>query len=285
LHPGRVATLMSDRPDPHGSPALRTTNAALRAKALRQLRGQQREWTRLLATHPPSTPPLITIAAPAGFTTGLDLLREAGDAVPSWLYRLGARQRTTVGVSGTTRVSLTVLLADLTKALALLDPSPNAWDPVGSVVHHPDPSVLRAQPTASEGGEGALRQVGHDAPAMTWKPTDAGHDAAAGDWTIGDRVTARANARTAQPGCGGTVVGFSEAGGHPLVDFDGAGLVLIRAEHLQRDGEAPPEGRAADRPRSSGTTRLSATPRPPAVAAALSPPPPDWFDRQPPPQR
>src|SRR5687768_17406250 len=168
MHPGRFATLTSARPDPRGGLGLRTTNAALRAAALRQLRGQQREWGRLLATHAPSTLPLIAFADPAGFTVGLDLLREAGEDIPSWLYRLGARERTTEGVSGTTRMSLTELLADLTKALALLDPAPNAWDQDGSLVHHPDSTFLRAQPTALARGEGASRQVGHDAPAVTW---------------------------------------------------------------------------------------------------------------------
>jgi hypothetical protein len=76
-------------------------------------------------------------------------------------------------------------------------------------------------------------------------------------------------------------VGFSAVGGHPLVDFAGSGLVLIRADHLERDGDAPPEARSPGRPRSSGTTRLSDTPRPPSVAAAPPPPPPDWFDRPP----
>ena len=112
---------------------------------------------------------------------------------------------------------------------------------------------------------------------MTWKPTDEGYAAAAGGWAVGDRVTARANPIKVPPGCRGTVVGFSEAGGHPLVDFDGAGLVLIRAEHLKRDVEAPPT-----RP-SSDTPRLSATPRPPPGQAEPSPPPLDWFERPPPP--
>jgi hypothetical protein len=109
-------------------------------------------------------------------------------------------------------------------------------------------------------------------------------------WTIGDRVTARATAITVRPGSSGTVVGFSGEGGHPLVDFDGLGRVLIRADHLrpehwEGDDDAPAEARSSGRRRSSGTTRLSATPRPPAVAAAPAPPPPDWFDRQPPPLR
>src|ERR671911_1528220 len=107
-----------------------------------------------------------------------------------------------------------------------------------------------------------------------------GHEAA-GEWTVDDRVQACANAIKVRAGSRGTVVGFSSVGGHPLVDFAGSGLVLIRAEHLERAGDAPPEARSPGRPRSSGTTRLSDTPRARAVVAAPSPPPPDWFDRPP----
>ncbi len=340
----RFATRTSARPDSHDDPGPGSVNAALRAEALRQLRWQQRAWGRLLAPHAPGTLPLIAAADPAGFTDSLDLLREAGEDVPSWLYRRGGRERSTEGARGTTRVSLTVLLADLTQALAWFDPEPNAWDqiegpslvtdaasarkqtaattpvdttaaagpdarpdsangakvPQGDrgaatgldhipqrtldpVVHHPDPTVLGAQPTGSARGEDSSQPVGHDAPAVTGKPTDESHDAAAGGWTIGDRVTARATARTERAGSCGTVVGFSEACGHPLVDFDGAGRVLIRAEHLRAehregDDDAPAEARSPGRPRSSGTTRLSATPRARAVVAVPPPPLPDWCD-------
>jgi hypothetical protein len=119
---------------------------------------------------------------------------------------------------------------------------------------------------------------------VNWKPVDEGHEAAAGGWTAGDRVKARANAIKVRTGSRGTVVGFSSVGGHPLVDFAGSGLVLIRAEHLERDDDARPEARSSGGTRSSGTTRLSATPRPPAAAAAPSPPPPDWCDRPPQPR-
>ena len=118
---------------------------------------------------------------------------------------------------------------------------------------------------------------------MTWKPTGEGHEAAAGGWIVGDRVRARANEIKVRAGSRGAVMGFSSVGGHPLVDFAGSGLVLIRAEHLERDDDSTPEARATGRPRP-GATRLSATPRPAAVAAAPSPPPPDWFDRPPQPQ-
>ena len=340
----RFATRTSARPDPHAAPGPRTVNAALRAEALRQLHWQQRDWARILATRDPD---LIAAAARTGFTDGLDLLREAGADVPSWLYRRGGRERFTAGASGTTRVSLTVLVADLTQALAWFDPEPSAsvqierpWrgadaasarkqtaattinmtaagpearpdiatcakapqaqrgaatgldhvpqrtcDPV---VHHPDPTCLRAYQTGSARGEGSSRPVGHDTPAVTWTPTSERHDAAAGDWTIGDRVTARTTAITVRAGSCGTVVGFSGVGGHPLVDFAGPGRVLIRAEqlraeHRERDDEAPTAARSPGTLRSSGTIRLSATPRPPAGETVPVPPPPDWFDRQPPP--
>jgi hypothetical protein len=101
---------------------------------------------------------------------------------------------------------------------------------------------------------------------VNWNPVDEGHEAAAGEWSVGDRVKARANTINVRTGSPGTVTGFSTVGGHPLVDFAGSGLALIRAPN---------------RPRSSATTRLSGTPRAPAVTAAPLPPPPDWFDRPP----
>ena len=116
---------------------------------------------------------------------------------------------------------------------------------------------------------------------MNWKPTDEGHAAAAGEWAVGDHVAARANEIKVRTGSRGTVVGFSAVGGHPLVDFVGSGLVLIRAEHLARDDDSTTEARAPGRRRSPGTTRLSDIPRPAAVAVAPLPPPPDWFDRPP----
>jgi hypothetical protein len=119
---------------------------------------------------------------------------------------------------------------------------------------------------------------------VNWKPRDEGHEAAAGEWTVGDDVTARANEIKVRTGSRGTVVGFSAVGGHPLVDFAGSGLVLIRADHLERDDHLTSEARPPGRRRSPGSMRLSDTPRPPSVAAAPPPPPPDWFDRPPQPQ-
>jgi len=114
---------------------------------------------------------------------------------------------------------------------------------------------------------------------MTWNSKDEGHEAAAGEWVVGDHVAARANEIKVRAGSRGTVVGFSAVGGHPLVDFAGSGLVLIRAEHLARDDDSTTEARTPGRPRSPGTIRLSDTPRARAVAAAPPPPSPDWFDR------
>jgi hypothetical protein len=119
---------------------------------------------------------------------------------------------------------------------------------------------------------------------VNWKPADEGREAAAGEWTVGDRVKARANAINVRTGSRGTVARFSGVGGHPLVDFAGSGLVLIRAEHLERDDDARPEARSPGGPRSSATTRLSATPRAAAVVATPPPPLPDWFDRPPQPR-
>ena len=124
-----------------------------------------------------------------------------------------------------------------------------------------------------------FRQGSQGGRSVTWKPIDEGHEEAAGEWIVGDHVAARANEIKVRAGSQGTVVGFSAVGGHPLVDFAGSGLVLIRAEHLQRDGDSTTEARSPGRQRSPGTSRLSDTPRPPAIVAASPPPPPDWFDR------
>jgi len=114
---------------------------------------------------------------------------------------------------------------------------------------------------------------------VTWKPTNEDREAAAGEWTVGDHVAARVNEIKVRAGSRGTVMGFSTVGGHPLVDFAGSGLVLIRAEHLARADESTVEAGTPGRSRFPGTTRLSDTPRPPAVVAALPPPVPDWFER------
>src|SRR4051794_29513176 len=114
---------------------------------------------------------------------------------------------------------------------------------------------------------------------MSGKPTDDAFAAAAGEWIVGDQVRARTNEIKVPGGSQGTIVGFSSVGGHPLVDFRNSGLFLIRAEHLERDDDSLPSARATGRLESAGTTRLSSTPRPRAVAVASPPPLPDWFDR------
>jgi len=126
------------------------------------------------------------------------------------------------------------------------------------------------------GGGSLVKELG-----MNWKPTDNAFAAAAGEWTVGDQVRARTNEIKVPGGSQGTVVGFSSVGGHPLVDFRNSGLFLIRAEHLERDDDSLPSARATGRLGSPGTTRLSSTPRPRAVAVRPPPPLPDWFDRPP----
>jgi hypothetical protein len=281
------ATRGPTRPDPHGAPGPGTVNAALRAEALRQWRWQQREWTRILATNESG---LIAVAARAGFADGLDLLREAGEDVPSWLYRRGSPVRITDVMRGATpSARLTALLADLTQALAWAErPPPGADGDRGPrVVGSPAPTLEHAAlgvpitpgaGTPQHPSGGVPQGVDQGAGSLSWKPTDEGHEAAAGAWAVGDRVTAGAKATTVRAGRRGTIAGFSSVGGHPLVDFSGSGLVLIRAEHLDRDDDAPPETRSPGRPRSSGTPRLAATPRSPAGASVPTLPPPDWCD-------
>ena len=219
-------------------------NTALRAEALRRLHWQQREWECRLATHPPGAPCLAPSAHRAELDDCLDLLREAGEYIPPWLHQHESIVRTTKGAGGITgTVRLANLMAGISRVLAWFDPEPSPW--------------ARWSRQGDQGGG-----------SVNWKPTDEGHEAAAGEWTAGDRVKARANTIKVRTGSPGTVTGFSTVGGHPLVDFAGSGLVLIRAEHLERDDDAPPEARSPNRPRSSGTTRLSNTPRAPAVAAA-----------------
>jgi hypothetical protein len=283
-------------------------NAALRAEALRQLHWQQQEWERRLATHPPDAPCLVPRAHRAGLDDGLDLLREAGEYIPPWLHRRGSIVRSTNvagGVTGT--MSLTNLVADISRVLAWFDPKSIALGQRVSAEHpqpgadaaprthgglapsrtNPDSRVPGDRDTPRAGvatctsGERRFRQGDQGGGSVNWKPTDEGHEAAAGEWTVGDRVTAGANEIKVRTGSRGTVVGFSSVGGHPLVDFSGSGLVLIRAEHLVRNDDSTTEVRTPGQPRSAGTTRLSATPRAPAMTAAPLPPPPDWFDRPP----
>jgi hypothetical protein len=109
--------------DPPPASGVGTTKALLRAEALRQLHWQQRAWERVLAAHAPGTPCLITATERAGIHDGLDLLRAAGEDVPSRLYRRESLVRTTDAASGVPAgVRLTGLLADLDRVLAWFDP-------------------------------------------------------------------------------------------------------------------------------------------------------------------
>ena len=109
--------------DPPPTSGLDTRNVLLRAEALRQLHWQQRAWARVLAAHAPGTPCLIASTERAGLHDGLDLLRAAGDDVPSRLYHRGSLVRTTDAARGVPAgVSLAGLLADLDRVLARFDP-------------------------------------------------------------------------------------------------------------------------------------------------------------------
>jgi hypothetical protein len=116
------ATRFYHRPCTQPGPDYRAGNARLRTEAVRQLRWQQRDWTRTLAKHAPGTPCLIPSAARAGLNVGLDLLREAGEDVPSLLYRRGSLVRLSDAGRGTaTSVSVAGLLSAITQALAWCD--------------------------------------------------------------------------------------------------------------------------------------------------------------------
>jgi hypothetical protein len=120
------------RPDTGCDSGVGAGRGALRAEALRQLRWQQREWERVLAAHPTGTPCLVAASQWAGLTDGLELLQQAGEEVPSWLYRRGSLQRITDAAGGTTTgVSVAGLLAAITRVLAWFDSAPG---PLGAGV-------------------------------------------------------------------------------------------------------------------------------------------------------
>ena len=56
----------------------------LRAEAVRQSRWLQRAWARTLTTHTRGASRLIVPTARAGRTDGAEVLRQAGEDVPSW---------------------------------------------------------------------------------------------------------------------------------------------------------------------------------------------------------
>ena len=95
----------------------------LRAEALHQLRWQQQEWQRILATHPAGTPCLVAPADRAGLNDGLDLLRKAGEDVPQRFYQRGSLVQLSGVARGTTAgVNLAGLLAAITRAIDWFDP-------------------------------------------------------------------------------------------------------------------------------------------------------------------
>jgi hypothetical protein len=115
-------TIDMPRPDAPPDPGSPHEAAALRAEALRQLRWQQQEWQRRLAAHRPGTPCLVAPRERARFHESLDLLRKAGEDVPSWLYRSGSLVRTTDAAgSAAAGVSVVSLLADVTRVLERFD--------------------------------------------------------------------------------------------------------------------------------------------------------------------
>ena len=87
---------------------------------------QQREWAGTLTTHSPGTPCLVVPAARAGLTDGLDMRRQAGEDVPSWVDQGGSLVWTRDAASSTARVPLADLLADITRVLAGFDSAPSA---------------------------------------------------------------------------------------------------------------------------------------------------------------
>jgi hypothetical protein len=119
----RVDTFTPGLPNAQIGPGLGEGNALLRTEALRQLHWQRMDWMRLLATHALGTPCLVAATNRPGLHDGLDLLREAGEAVPARLYWRGSLVRSRDLAGGTTaNVSLVGLLAGVTEALEWFDP-------------------------------------------------------------------------------------------------------------------------------------------------------------------
>jgi hypothetical protein len=124
-----------------------TRPAALRAEALCQLRWQQAVWERQLAAHHLGTPSLVPRAERAGLNHALELLREAGEEVPSWLYQHGSLVRTTDAMGRTqVSVSLARLVADITRVLEWFDPEPSA-QAQGISSEHPRPDMVAGRRT------------------------------------------------------------------------------------------------------------------------------------------
>jgi hypothetical protein len=85
-----LARLTAALHDARPGSGFRHVNAALRTEAPRQLHLQQREWAGTLTIHSPGTLCLVVPAARAGFSDGLDVLRQAGEDVPWWFDQGGS---------------------------------------------------------------------------------------------------------------------------------------------------------------------------------------------------
>jgi hypothetical protein len=106
------------------APALRDTDCdfsargghgAVRAEAVRQVRWLQRALARTLSTHTPGASGLTVPTARAGRTDDPDVLRQAGEDVPSWVDLGGSLVGTVAAARGTASVRPADLLADRTR--------------------------------------------------------------------------------------------------------------------------------------------------------------------------
>jgi hypothetical protein len=131
-----LARLTSALHDTGCDSGVRAGPGALRAEALRQLRWQQRALARTHTTQTPGTPYLDVPAARAGLTDGPDVLRQAGEDVPSWFDHDRSMLWTIDSARRTGSVRLADLSADLTWVLAWFD---SALRPLGAGVasEHP----------------------------------------------------------------------------------------------------------------------------------------------------
>jgi hypothetical protein len=108
--------------------------AELRAEVLRQLRWQQQQWQQVIAQAPPRAPVLTSPQDREWFHGCLDVLRDAGEEVPQTFYRRGSViPKSHEAGRETASISLTALVADVTRALAYFseeaDDDPGAPSP------------------------------------------------------------------------------------------------------------------------------------------------------------
>ena len=93
--------------------------AQVRAEVLRQLRWQQQQWQQMIAQAPPGAPVRTSPHDREWFHGCLDVLRDAGEEVPQVFYRRGSViPKSHEAGRETASISLTALVADLTRALA-----------------------------------------------------------------------------------------------------------------------------------------------------------------------